>query len=81
MWIEPIQRWFQADEAAILCAEYGLFEGNFLRSVLKVANMVDEWVSIATFTKSIELLTLLEGIQPRLVRGIVKPESLYLNLH
>jgi superfamily II RNA helicase len=81
MWIEPIQRWFQGDEAAILCAEYGLFEGNFLRSVLKVANMVDEWVSIATFTKSIELLTLLEGVQQQLVRGIVKPESLYLNLH
>lgn len=80
-WIEPVQRWLQGEEAGVLCAEYGLYEGNFLRSVLKVSNMVEEWVNIATFTKSIDLLTLLEGLQQQLVRGIVKPESLYLNLH
>ncbi len=79
-WIEPLQRWLQGEDAAILCSEYGLYEGNFLRSVLKVANMVEEWISLATFTKNIELLQLLEGLKESLVRGIVKPESLYLNL-
>lgn len=79
-WIEPLQRWLDEEEAAVICSEYGLYEGNFLRSVLKVANMVEEWISLATFTKEVELLTLLEGIQEKLVRGIVKPESLYLTL-
>jgi hypothetical protein len=42
--------------------------------------MVDEWISLATFTKTIELLQLLEGIKEKLVRDIVRPESLYLQL-
>jgi superfamily II RNA helicase len=79
-WIEPILKWVEGEQAAVLCSEYGLYEGNFIRSVLKVANMVEEWVSLATLTKSIELLQLLEGLKERLVRDIVRPESLYLNL-
>ena len=79
-WIEPLQKWMEEEEASVICSEYGLYEGNFIRSVLKVANMVEEWVSLATFTKSIELLQLLEGLKERLVRDIVRPESLYLNL-
>lgn len=79
-WIEPLQKWMEEEDAAVICAEYGLYEGNFMRSVLKVANMVEEWISLATYTKTIDLLTMLEGVKETLVRGIVKPESLYLNL-
>ena len=79
-WIEPLLKWIQEEDPAVICSEYGLYEGNFIRSVLKVSNMVEEWVSLATFTKSIELLQLLEGLKERLVRDIVRPESLYLNL-
>jgi superfamily II RNA helicase len=78
--IEPLLKWVNGEDAAVICSTYGLYEGNFIRSVLKVANMVEEWVSLATFTKSIELLQLLEGLKERLVRDIVRPESLYLNL-
>jgi superfamily II RNA helicase len=79
-WMEPLLKWVNEGDAAVICSEYGLYEGNFIRSVLKVSNMVEEWTSLATFTKSIELLTMLEGLKERLVRDIVKPESLYLNL-
>jgi len=79
-WIEPLQRWFSGEEAAVLCAEYGLYEGNFMRSVLKVANMVEEWISLATFAKEIDLLQRLEGLRTTLVRGLAQPESLYLTL-
>jgi len=78
--IEPILKWVKGEDVSVICSEYGLYEGNFLRSVLKVANMVDEWISLATFTKTIELLQLLEGIKEKLVRDIVRPESLYLQL-
>jgi len=79
-WIEPVTRWMAGEEAAVLCASYGLYEGNFIRSILKISNIVDEWISLATYTKTIELLTMLEGVRGILVRGIVKPESLYLRL-
>jgi hypothetical protein len=51
-----------------------------MRSILKVANMVEEWTNLATYTKNIEMLRMLEGLREKLVRGLAKPESLYLNL-
>jgi superfamily II RNA helicase len=79
-WIEPLQKWMDGEDPAVICSDYGLYEGNFIRSVLKVSNMVDEWISLATFTKTIELLKMLEGLRETLVRDIAKPESLYLTL-
>ncbi len=80
-WIEPLQLWYQGEtSAAQICQDYGLFEGNFMRSVLKVSNIVEEWVSVATFSKDIPLLNKLEGMKEKLVRDIVKPDSLYLKL-
>jgi superfamily II RNA helicase len=79
-WIEPIYRWVGGESASLLCQEYGIYEGNLMRSILKVANMVEEWTNLATYTQNIEMLRLLEGLREKLVRGIAKPESLYLNL-
>lgn len=78
--IEPIYRWAQGENAAVLCQEYEIYEGNLMRSILKVANMVDEWTNLATYTQNIEMLRMLEGLREKLVRDIAKPESLYLNL-
>ena len=80
-WIEPLYRWVVEDiSPAVLCQEYGIYEGNLMRSILKVANMVEEWTNLATYTQNIEMLRILEGLREKLVRGIAKPESLYLNL-
>lgn len=79
-WIEPLYRWAQGENAALLCQEYGIYEGNLMRSILKVANMVEEWTNLATYTQNIEMLRMLEGLREKLVRDVAKPESLYLNL-
>lgn len=79
-WMEPLYRWVQGESAATICQEYGLYEGNLMRSILKVANMVEEWTNLATFTQNIEMLRMLEGLREKLVRDVAKPESLYLNL-
>lgn len=80
-WIEPLQQWFKDElSAAEICSQYGIYEGNFMRSVLKVSNMIDEWISLASYCKDIPLLNLLEGCKEKLVRGPVKPDSLYLKL-
>ena len=79
-WMEPCYRWVQGEEAAVLCLEYGIYQGNFMRSLLKLANLVEEWTSMATYAQDIKTLELVEGLQQKIVRGIVKPESLYLSL-
>jgi superfamily II RNA helicase len=79
-WIEPIWQWLQGKTAGSICAEYGLFEGNFVRAVLRVANIVEEWMAMATLTQDLETLEKLAGIRPELVRDIIQPDSLYLHL-
>jgi superfamily II RNA helicase len=79
-WVEPIWRWIHGDSAAAICADYGLFEGNFVRAVLRVANMVDEWTSVATLAQDLETLEKLQDVKQRLIREILVPDSLYLHL-
>jgi hypothetical protein len=79
-WTEPVYRWLTEPDVHIasLCAEYGVFEGNFVRGLLKLANMLDEWLSLATFCEHADQMEKITALRPRLVRGVVLPDSLYL---
>ena len=79
-WPEIVYRWMGGEEMGVLCAEYGVYEGNFMKAILKTANIVDEWVTLATYTKNLEVLETLREIRTDLVRGLVVPDSLYLRL-
>ena len=79
-WTEPVYRWLTEPDVHIasLCAEYGVFEGNFVRGLLKLANILDEWLSLATFCEHADQIEKITVLRPRLVRGVVLPDSLYL---
>lgn len=79
-WVEPVKRWLEGDSAAQICSDAGLFEGNFVRAILRVANMVDEWIAVATLREDLETLEKLQDVRPRLVRDFIVPDSLYLHL-
>ena len=67
-------------EAGALVQEYGIYEGNLMRSLLKVANLVEEWMAMATFCGDVEMLDHLRDVPGTLLRGLAQPESLYLRL-
>jgi superfamily II RNA helicase len=79
-WIEPVWRWLQGDEAAQICSDHGLFEGNFVRAILRISNMVDEWTAMASYMQDVDLLDKMRDIQNTLLRNILKQDSLYLHL-
>jgi superfamily II RNA helicase len=79
-WIEPVWRWIQGDTISSICDDYGLYEGNFMRVIMKVSNLLEEFTSLATFTQNVELLSKLEGLPAKLVRDVAVPESLYLRM-
>ena len=79
-WIDAMRNWYLGEEAATICSEYGLYEGNFIRTVLKLGSLVEEWISMATYCEHTEVLQRLEGLKDEIVRGIAKPQSLYLLL-
>jgi superfamily II RNA helicase len=79
-WIEPIWKWLDGADASALCAEYGFFEGNLQRTILKVVNLVEEWTVLATYKKDVKMLETLRGIDATLKHGIATTDSLYLRL-
>ena len=78
--VEPIWRWMGGEHASVICAEYNLFEGNFIRAVLKIANMLDEWLSMATYCQHTEQVEKITEVKSRLIRDVVVSDSLYLRL-
>ena len=79
-WIDSMRNWYLGEDAATICSEYGLYEGNFIRTVLKLGSLVEEWISMATYCEHTEVLQRLEGLKDEIVKGIAKPQSLYLLL-
>jgi len=76
--MEPIQKWLNGELASVICKEYDLFEGNFMRSIMKMANVVDEWISMATYCQHTEQIDKMVEVRKKIIRDI--PDSLYLHL-
>lgn len=76
--MEPIRKWIEGENASVICMEYDLFEGNFIRSVLKMANIVDEWIAMATYCQHIEQIDKMMEIRPKIIRE--SSDSLYLHI-
>lgn len=79
-WVEVAGRWLAGEPAAHICADFGLYEGNLIRGILKLSNLVEEFVSLATFKGDVGVLAALDGVGARLVRDVAVPDSLYLRL-
>jgi superfamily II RNA helicase len=78
--IEPMTRWIEGENASAICSDSGIFEGNFIRSVLKTANMLDEVLSMATYCQHTEMVEKIVEVRSRLIRDLVISDSLYLRL-
>ena len=79
-WVEPIWRWLCGVPATQLCEEYGFYEGNLMRMLLKLVNILEEWRSLATLASDTEMLEKLVGIEDKLLCDVAICDSLYLRL-
>ena len=77
-WYEPVYEWITGDD--FVCEKHGIEHGNFVRAMLKLSNMVDEWVNMATITQEVEMIEKCKDIKNKIVRGFVIPDSLYLRI-
>jgi superfamily II RNA helicase len=78
--VEPMSRWMEGEHASVICREYNLFEGNFIRSVMKVANMLNEWLAMATYCQHTDQVEKITEVHSRILRDLVVSDSLYLRL-
>jgi superfamily II RNA helicase len=77
-WHDVVGDWLNGND--FVCEKYGIEHGNFVRAILKLANVVREWVSIATIQQDTEMIEKMIGVEQKLVRGFVIPDSLYLRI-
>ena len=78
--IEPMRRWIEGENASIICQEHGLFEGNFIRAIMKMSNMLDEVLAMATYCQHTDQVNKIMDVRQKMIRDIVISDSLYLHL-
>jgi len=77
-WIDVVHDWLEGYD--FVCEKYGIEHGNFVRAMLKLANMTREWINIATLNQDTDMIQKMIGVEQKLIRGFVIPDSLYLRI-
>lgn len=80
LWVEIGAEWLAGAEAGALVSKYEIYEGNLMRGLVKLGNILNEWINMATVKADVDMLDRLREVPSRLLRGIAQPESLYLRL-
>jgi superfamily II RNA helicase len=62
-WIEPMWRWLQGDAAPYVCMNYGMYEGNLSRTLLRMGNIADEWIALATYCEHTEMVQRMTAVK------------------
>jgi superfamily II RNA helicase len=78
VWVCVAARWLSGAGLTEIATEFDLFEGNVQRGLLRVANLLEEWGSVATLRKDLATLEKLAAL--RFLRDEVIVDSLYLRL-
>jgi superfamily II RNA helicase len=76
--IEPISRWIQGEHTSVLCQDYELFEGNMMRSILKIGAILEEWLTMAVYCQHTEQIDKIMELKERM--KTTQADSLYLRL-
>ena len=78
LWPCVASRWLAGHGLSEIAAEFGLFEGNVQRGLLRLSNIVDEWKAVAEIRGDLETLEAFQGLQ--ITREELITDSLYLRL-
>jgi len=73
-----IQDWINCIPISQIVEKYNIYEGNLTRTILKLANILDEWRNMATYRGDVWMLEYVDDLDKLLIRDIVIPDSLYV---
>ncbi len=79
-WVEPVYKWYHGEPISSLCEQYGFFEGNFVRTLNKVRNLVEEWQVLGTLSNSVGAVEMCQKLDRVFAQEVQCVESLYLRL-
>ena len=73
-WLHIISLYFQENQST----DITIFQGNFIKTVLRLTNLIKNIETIVNVFNNIELINKLHGYQEKLIRDIVITDSLYI---
>jgi len=79
-WIEPVWRWLGGASLQELCQDYDTYEGNMIRIFMKMANLLEEWRSLAMYCEHTEMLEKMRDFEKVVLRDVAVCSSLYISL-
>ena len=79
-WVEPVWRWLGGATLQELCQDYETYEGNMIRIFMKVANLLEEWRSLAMYCEHAEMLEKMRDFEKVVLRDVAVCSSLYISL-
>ena len=79
-WVDIAVRWVNGEDAFVICRDYEIYEGDFVKAMLKLHKVVEEWVILAGISDDLETLDKFRDVEPMIIRGIVTQDSLYIRL-
>lgn len=77
-WADGVSEWISGND--FVCETLELEHGNFVRAMLKLSNIVEEWTNLAIVSQDVEMVEKMAEIKKQIVRGFVVPDSLYLRI-
>ena len=78
LWVCVTSRWLSGAGLTHIAQEFGIFEGNVQRGLLRVASILEEWGAIATLRRDLATLEKLAALS--FLRNEVVVDSLYLRI-
>jgi superfamily II RNA helicase len=78
LWVCITARWLAGVGLTQLATEFEMFEGNIQRGLMRIANLLEEWGSLATLRRDLPMLEKLGSL--RFLRDEIIVDSLYLRL-
>lgn len=73
-----VKAWAEGLSWSHIGVQYNGFQGNFIKTILRVSNLMKNIESIAKIFNNVKLLNIIDGYQEKLIRDIVITDSLYL---
>jgi hypothetical protein len=78
LWVAVTARWNTGASLTEIATEFGMFEGNVQRGLLRVANILEEWATVCELRRDLAGLEKIRGF--RFLRDEIVTDSLYLRL-
>jgi hypothetical protein len=63
-----------------VCEKFGIDQGNFVKAMLKLSNIVEEWINLARLMQDVDMIEKLIDIRNSIVKGFITHDSLYLRI-